>query len=209
MQSINLYRSHVRALLALAAKDDVRYYLNGILASIKPTHVDLVATNGHVLGAIHVTSESAPVPAEIIIPRAILETVAKDKTPLAVTLEFEGDACTIVAGSARYAFKSEGKFPDWCRVIPLKVSGLACQLNPDLLALFRKAATALGLTKTAMIMVGHNGTEPKSGERHGDGSCLVTLGSRDEFIGVIMPMRHAVADIPSGAPMWAKGMTPK
>ena len=209
MQSIHIDRATLRGLLALAAKDDIRRHLNGILASIKPGHVDFVATDGHVLGAIHDTSQSAPDPADVIIPRAILETVAKSKSPLAVTLEFEGDACTIVDGSARYAFKSEGTFPDWRRVIPLKVSGLACQFNPDLLVLFRKAATGLGASKNAMILVGHNGIEPKAGDLIINGGCLVAVSGRDDFVGVIMPMRHYAADIPSGAPMWAKGMTPK
>jgi DNA polymerase-3 subunit beta len=42
--------SALRAVSALAARDDIRYYLNGVLIEASAHTTRLVGTNGHVMG---------------------------------------------------------------------------------------------------------------------------------------------------------------
>jgi DNA polymerase III sliding clamp (beta) subunit (PCNA family) len=49
MSTINLSLSQLRAALLIAAKQDVRYYLNGVYVECDSIRTRVVATNGHMM----------------------------------------------------------------------------------------------------------------------------------------------------------------
>lgn len=120
---IYLSTNHLKAVLTHAAKDDVRYYLNGILFEVcKDGSVHLVATDGHRMFAGIVLKPSwldtpQQGPFSLIIPRVAVETAIKmAKRNHGIWLASTPDG--------RYRLDDvgfvpvDGKFPDWRRVRP-------------------------------------------------------------------------------------------
>lgn len=219
---VTLSRAHLRAMLHLAAKSASRYSLNGVLVEIHAIEGFLVATTGTVMGAIHFAlseTEQDPdrKPVHVIIPRDVVEHVAKGKSSHDyVTLEpvdlpredgsAPGQWKATHAGTSTVFSRVDGKFPDWRRVMPQEVSGLACQVDPDLLSLFVKAGRELGMSaaRKDCPLVGWNGAEPNDHGIVQGGGAVVEIPLAPEFIGVIMTRRTPVADIPKGTPAWAR-----
>lgn len=169
--------SALRALTVLAAKDDIRYYLNGLLIEYSPTITRIVATNGHVMGIYNDTQENEG-SGSFIIPRSALDLLkpANKLDQVCITREGTGSGSISVIGGASVNFAAvDGKFPDYVRVIPDKVTGEVAQFNPDYIADFKKAYKLLG-AKTFHIH--HNG----------HGGAIVDF-ARDDFLGIMMPIR--------------------
>ena len=81
-------------------------------------------------------------------------------------------------------------FPDYTRVVPQSVPGLAGNYNPDYLARAKAAAVDLGAPKEYGINLTQNG----------DGPALVTFSA--QAFAIIMPMNGTPGDI--GAAEWAR-----
>jgi DNA polymerase-3 subunit beta len=75
----------------------------------------------------------------------------------------------------------DGKYPDYVRVIPDKVTGETAQFNPDYVADFKKAYKLLN-AKTFHIH--HNG----------HGGAVVDFGLAN-FLGVMMPLRTGAENL--------------
>ncbi|MCA3503149.1 MAG: hypothetical protein IOD05_07865, partial [Rhodobacter sp.] len=144
----------IKALLLAAARNDVRYYLNGICMDVAPNGSAVaVSTDGHILLALPVERAEddgeprATVAGQYVIPRDVLEGL---KAPLkggaaTVTIDVGAKTVTVaVAGKASSAALVDGKFPDWRRVVPRKVSGLVSQFNAEYVATFGKIHKLLG-----------------------------------------------------------------
>jgi len=173
--------SALRALTVLAAKDDIRYYLNGVLIEYSPTITRIVATNGHVMGVYNDTQENEGF-GSFIIPRSALDLLkpANKLDQVCITREGTGSGSISVIGGASVNFTPvDGKFPDYVRVIPDKVTGEVAQFNPDYIADFKKVYKLLG-AKTFHIH--HNG--------HGGAVMDFDLAN---FLGVMMPLRSSVS----------------
>ncbi len=174
---------HLAAVLNLAAKKDIRYYLNGVQVEAGESETRCIATDGHVLGATRADAVNgmggAPL-LSVLIPRDVLEIAVKaNKGKGGVNICHTGGKWEIVTLCGTYGFTPiDGRFPEWRRVIPSEPSGQIGQFNPELLAMFCKAGKALG-TK-APVHIDHNG----------DSGALVTLDGCNEFVGVIMPIRQ-------------------
>ena len=175
--------SALRALTVLAAKDDIRYYLNGVLIEYSPTTTRVVATNGHVMGIYNDAQENEG-SGSFIIPRSALDLLkpANKLDQVCITREGTGAGSISVIGGASVNFTAvDGKFPDYVRVIPDKVTGEVAQFNPDYIADFKKAYKLLG-AKTFHIH--HNG----------HGGAIVDF-ARDDFLGIIMPLRTGAENL--------------
>lgn len=206
---IELQISHVRALLHLAAKNDVRAYLNALFLETGPHETRLVAMQGHVLGAArqHVSEEQTTIPS-MIIPRDALETCIKMAPKYLKTIDLtDHDDGTYVlsCGQARIDFAAlSGNYPDYRRVIPRSVKPEAgpCQVNVEYLALFAKVAKELGANcPAAAVMVAHGSSRLDSGQiTHSN--CIIEIVGHPEFAGVLMPLRVNEADVPTGGPEW-------
>jgi DNA polymerase-3 subunit beta len=173
----------LRALLPLAAKKDVRYYLNGVYVDFQRDKTIYVATNGAVLGLYTETVENENI-FDIIIPCDVVKQL-KPKRGTAkwgdLTFDPEKNTARIVNPGASQDFgftPLDGKFPDYTKVIPSETSGEAAQFDAELLYLFAQVNKSSGATHPGRFKVDHNGAA----------GALVHL-FRNEFIGVIMPFR--------------------
>jgi len=172
-------KEELQAVRLLAAKNDVRYCLNGVCFTHLHGTPVAVATDGHALGILRLAA-SAELDGEVIVPT--------DAIDLAIKAARKGEAIHIdreMIGSIKYT-PIDGKFPDITRVIPKVISGTTAQFDPDLLARFKKVAKLLS---GGYVTIGHNGQS----------AAHVYIGS-DLFVGVCMPLRM---DSPGNVPAWA------
>jgi len=193
MLKIALSKSQIRAVLRFAAKNDIRYYLNGINVECHRTVAYLTATNGHFLGICRVERDSEDCgTGSFILPREVLEKIKPTGKWAAdlVTVTVDGDRFTIadaIAGTETRGAVVEGTFPDWRRVIPDKVSGESAQYSAEYLALMAKAAGDLGYKG------GGNGYTIG---QNGQASAIVEFTTSPHFLAVIMPVRDEAPEMP-------------
>lgn len=193
---ITLPRKVLAAMLLLAAKNDIRFYINALLVEISPDDVRIVATNGHILGVYRIEEKtSVDEPVSIIIPREVVEQIRPSKSVAGVILRRHDDGtCALVDLDMTFGFTpTAAQFPDYRRVVPEKVSGRSGHYNPEYLATFVRVAKALGTSKPLIELV-------QNGEKD---SAIVHLPfAGDKFIGVVMPVR--VDPPPLVSPAWVR-----
>ena len=183
----SIKQSQLKAMLNLAAKQDIRYYLNGVFVEFNQQTTRLIATDGHKLGVLnhapeYMASEGA---GSMIIPREVIENLPKtgkfDPELTITKCPINHASWTIVIpGGTQIVFQQiEGTFPDYRRVCNFKTSGEAASFNYEYMVQFLKVQHALGGSKTCTVNLYQNGTS----------GALVTLAGVDNFAGVIMPIR--------------------
>jgi hypothetical protein len=170
----------IKALLVIAAKNDIRHNLNSVCIDVRESDAVAVATDGHRLLALPLTAtDDAPalVPGQYIIRREALEGVkAVLKRPIAVTIDPTTRTATIDNGSTVASSPLMGAtYPDWRKVVPLTVSGAVSQFNAEYIGAFGKVHKLLGGAYSPAIQ--HNG----------DAAARVILPG--DAVGVLMPMR--------------------
>ena len=205
-------RAEAIAVLKLfAANKDVRYYLNGINLEIGRKETRLVASDGTMLGCFRVESEQPDVDApltDVIIPNDLLKPIKPTGLVEIIIGELEtkdnGKGEKVPVSNARpvtltYAGLSmsgktlDGKFPDFRRVIPSKVSGQPAQFDPRFTGTLAKAWSILhGGKGPHCVGLGFNGND----------GALITLAD-ENFVGVIMPLRPHAVVTPDTPPSWA------
>lgn len=179
-----------------AAKDDIRYYLNGINVSRAPDNLGgiyVVGCNGHVLCVIHDregTLEGGDSVTFRMTPGLLSGCKAKSTYSQKVLICGERvtvapDFDSIGSNAEAYVMPGkalvEGKFPVFSKVIPnfSKLQpGMMCTVKAEYLALFDKVAG-----KTNRFGGVHFWHERP------DGAVIAQIDSIPEFLGVIMPMR--------------------
>ena len=152
---VTLAKNQVKALLACAAKNDVRYYLNSILIDNSGDNgCIVVATDGHVLLAGEPTKTEYPEYGKWIVPRDILELSLKTKAK-----DFFIEVGASQAGSINnLPFTCiAGIFPDWRQVLSDATehvpSDTAYQFDPDLMSVAHTAAIQFsGMDKAPGIL---------------------------------------------------------
>lgn len=213
---------YLAAISLFAAKNDVRYYLNGV--SIEP-HPDggavIVATDGRRLAAIHD-------PEGMATKKLIIETPAPELMKALKMKSYQkflkpescwiAERCAVVTWdgfektnggqkivpepfgtNAIVTAKSQlidAKYPDWRRLMPTerseKIESLPA-VNPKYLGDLNAAAEILGIKYPCVRLEGRGETLSVIARMHA-GDLL------DRFIGIIMPMK---ADpIPTILPSW-------
>ena len=184
----SIKQSQLKALLTLAPKSDIRYYLCGIFVEYNATTTRLIVTDGHKLGILNHHSEDNQGAGSLIIPREVIENLPKAGKidPLLIfTKEEKAGYWKITGMGIQTIFAQiEGTYPDYRRVCQFTTDGTVANFNYEYLTQFLKVQHLLGGSKFATLNLYQNGNS----------SALVHLAGVDNFVGVVMPMR---ADITS------------
>lgn len=136
---ITIKQSTIKAVAHAMAKNDIRYYLNGMLVHTNGHDTRLVATDGHRMNvAIVERTMLVEAPRQYIIPASLVSTICKCKAPRdnkkpEVTLTFHAGkvAAALPDGTEAVAKLVDGIYPDYNRVIPKTLSGEVAQYNPQ------------------------------------------------------------------------------
>lgn len=181
--------NELKALLLCAAKKDIRYYLNGILFESTPHGIIAASTDGHRLLCINLPNENVQ-GVNALVPRELIEAAVKTKA-IVIQVTLEGQNVTLSsAGQNVSGALTDGKFPDYRRVIPEKVSGeQGNEFNNAYLVDFDKVGSLVNGGKASVL-------------QNGPGMSALVHFDNQNVIGVIMPMRH---EAPKGTvlrPAW-------
>ena len=175
---LTIKTNELKALLLCAAKNDIRYYLNGVHFESTPNGIIAASTDGHRLLCINLPSEQAE-SVNCLVPRALIEAAVKTKAQVIDVIIIDGQQVTLSsAGQNVSGSLTEGVFPDFRRVIPEKVSGIqGNEFNNEYLVDFDKIGKLVNGGKASVLQndVGF--------------SALVHFDNPD-VIGVLMPLRH-------------------
>jgi DNA polymerase sliding clamp subunit (PCNA homolog) len=180
MKTIYIDATELKAVRVFAAKQDIRYYLNGVLVQATARETRIVATDGAMLGLFDREQENEDVVfEEFIVPNDVIDALKPDaKFPVRIVIE-NGQHRIQQYDDRAFTFKPvDGHFPDYRRVIPEKASGEAAQFTGELLGKADKAQKLISKGQSAHIW--------PDGP---DGSAMFGLYGAGRFIGVIMP-RH-------------------
>lgn len=188
-------QSTLKALLLLAAKKDIRYYLCGVNLEFSPSITRIVATDGHKLG-LYQTSAQNWGHGSLIIPADVINALPKSGSydPELTFMKCDGNATgwtiTGLPNGGQVVFQQiDGNFPDYKRVCHFTTDGSLGNYNPEYLMQFLKVQHLLGGSKKCTINLYQNGKS----------SALITLAGVPEFYGVIMPMRTDADGVASAA----------
>jgi DNA polymerase-3 subunit beta len=202
MALIHISRNKLKAAALFSAREDIRFYLNGVLIESTPLQTRIVATDGHALFCAKDDAKGENVDSFVgIVPNDTVKQILAWKAP------YKGAAdLPVVITTAETEHRAEwcgntavfklidAKFPEYAKVVPSIVSGEASYFNPELLMRCKKAAEVLGTSKLGMFAFKQNG----------DGSAIAVFSS--ECFAVVMPMRGDKADVADVA--WAREALP-
>jgi len=187
MFTVTVHTEQLAEALLFAAKQDIRYCLNGVFIDAKSQNI--VATDGHTLyvGAPNTLRDIEGALADVTMPRDFVEAIAKWKLPrVIISLEDDGRRLTAKGVDTQIsALSVDGKFPDWRRVYPKSndVSGESTYLNPEYLMRAWKADIALGGGKKYPTFAQKQG---------GVSGCSMVTFFENKGQAVIMPISSAV-----------------
>ena len=178
-----IHGKYLKALALLAPKKEpTRPYLLGVHVEVKGSQAILVATDGAVLGALCVIIPEIEEAHAFMIPLSLLTMItAKEEVTVTYTKEEQGPGTvTLIQGDRVLSGKAvEGRFPDYRRVIPEKVTGVQDHLIAvKYLETAAKVCAMVNGVPMVAVHVHYNG---------GD-ACLVDTQNED-FVLVVMPMR--------------------
>lgn len=127
MENYTLDANIIRALLEIAPKKDVRYYLTGVYLNFKDGHA--VATNGHALFVARIDTADCE---NMIIDRDVLAQIVKSKKVMAITINKDSISNNLGVSIAHKPI--DGKYPDYKRVSvesagPVEEWGLVNAIN--------------------------------------------------------------------------------
>lgn len=181
-----LKRKDIRGMLHLAAKKDIRYYLQGInvVRDNRGTYIE--ATDGHILGRLFIDSNKSDTKQNVVLPTEALQKLKGTKKTGDEWLSFsvEGLAVECIDSQSTTRFSAcDARFPDADRVIPMDIKQEDIKpstFNPDLVSRFVDVSEEIyGKRQIPQIL------------QRGDKSALVGFPQMDDhFIGVLMPCRE-------------------
>lgn len=191
---------YLAACLVLAAKQDIRYYLNGVYVELGEKETIYVATDGHRMLIIRDdrSKVEAQKPGFMIVPREAIEMALREKHAkpvVGIELRYDDEHTANLEGRlGRVFFKPiEGKYPNWRTVVPKEITHERGVYQVRYVLDFHKAAqAAFGRDHYTVPDVFQNG----------NGAGVVLVKHRPEFLGILMPMRDALAD--AQVPEWAR-----
>ncbi len=111
----------LRAVQCAMAHQDIRYYLNGLLLSLSENRLVAVATDGHRLAFMEVTTKEQLPNVEVILPRKAVNEIVRllGDDDSEVVISVRTGQVGIRFGDIEFATKViDGKFPDYNKVIP-------------------------------------------------------------------------------------------
>jgi hypothetical protein len=186
--SINV--NTIRAAHFCAASKDHRQAINGVLLDFKSDHVNIVATDGHLLAAYRDEYINTGEDFSLIIPIDVVKLMLKMVVKGQECIELEElDDNWWQLGDIKFTL-IDGKFPDYQRVIPRNNSrstsdGAHPRFNPNQL---------LRAQKSINIRMGYKPSSPSAGFMaygvNPNDSAVLHDGTGNSVV-VIMPMRVA------------------
>lgn len=193
------------ALLHLAAKGDIRTYLNSVHVEASAREHFLVASNGQIIGAMRQEQgiEEGPEAFTVQVPRAVVEALRKAGPSIQLRSPdgLDWTATDVLTGSSHRWHADGPRYPDWRRAMPVRANGETAQFNPDNLMAVHKFSTAMG-AKTAKnesaFLIAHNGED----------GALVQVRGVPEFVGLLMPWRRAFVEkhLRMEPPSWVRAL---
>lgn len=198
---IVINRAALKAVSRFAAKQDIRYYLQGVLVESSPTETRIVGCDGHTL-AIHRSQHTGEnegqwtgiVPLPTVL--ALLKMKATHKTlrdaPIILSVQESGEIRADWIDQSINFRTIDGKFPEYQRVIPAKLDGTKAWYQPEYLQRIADASKDMGESFT----FGFNGNS----------ASLAYIGQ--SMLAVIMPMRLELT-IGTERAEWARNAIPK
>ena len=189
---------NAKALAAVSfacSQEQIRRYLCGVRVTVRPTYVEYVATDGHLLLGCKTDNlgDDNTLLGSWIIPEAFCRLKTKSEE---FTLSVRGELLELSDTHSAHAFLpiNDGTFPDWRRIVPKgNLSGEVAQYDSALL---------IRVSKAAGIYV----TRGKAGSSHrvahnGDRPALVGFGAGipEALFGVLSPYR---CDPSVSVPAW-------
>lgn len=191
----SIQRKSIRAMLHLAAKKDIRYYLQGVNVVRDNRGTYLEATDGHVLGRLLIDGIKSDTKSNVVLPTDALTKLKGTKKQGEEWLHFDVNGLSVecIDSQSTTRFSAhDARFPDADRVIPLVFKDedvKPATFNPDLLVRFVDVGEDLyGKRKIPHVL------------QRGTQSAIVSFPKFDDsFIGVIMPMRE---DGTARVPQW-------
>jgi DNA polymerase-3 subunit beta len=189
MNQFHIKQSTLDAMLLIAAKKDIRYYLNGVYIEFNNQISRAVGCDGHKLGIYQNAAPDNRGNGSIIVPREVIENLPK-KCDILTFSQISDTHWEINTGNATIKFAPcDAKYPDFRRVVhgiqTAGTSGQAAGFNLDYLNQFEKCGNLLAGSKLRMgnrLRLHHNG----------DAAALVLLNCVDGFAGVVMPLRDSI-----------------
>jgi len=189
MNQFHIKQSTLDAILLIAAKKDIRYYLNGVYIEFNDQISRAVGCDGHKLGIYQNAAPDNRGNGSIIIPRDVIENLPK-KCDILTFSQISDTHWEINTGNATIKFAPcDAKYPDFRRVVhgiqTAGTNGVAAGFNLDYLNQFEKCGNLLAGSKLRMgnrLRLHHNG----------DAAGLVLLNCIDGFAGVVMPLRDSI-----------------
>ena len=189
-----IQRKHIRAMLHLSAKKDIRYYLQGVNVVRDNRGTYLEATDGHVLGRLSIDGIKADAKINVVLPTEQLIKLKGTKKTSDEWLHFSVDGLAVecICGESTMRFSAhDARFPDTDRVIPLvfKEEDIKpATFNPDLLSRFVDFSEEIyGKRQVPQLL------------QRGTDSTIVSFSLDDNFVGVMMPIR---AECQAKVPEW-------
>lgn len=186
-------RKDIRGMLHLAAKKDIRYYLQGInvVRDNRGTYIE--ATDGHILGRLFVDGIQSDVPMNVVLPTEHLIKLKGTKKQGDDFLHFSVDGLAVecITANETVRFQAhDARFPDTDRVIPMVFKDddiKPATFNPDLLVRFVDFSEEIWGKRQIPSLI-----------QRGNQSILVSFPMMDDhFVGVMMPCRDGgLAKVP-------------
>jgi DNA polymerase-3 subunit beta len=197
MTSFEINQKDLKAVSHAMATNDIRYYLNGVLIEHNGAETRLVTTDGHRMHMVIQESKGLAVPAvEFIMPADMVKKCItakaprQDKSPKIVIAYDNGKiSARLPDGSEIVQFATDGKFPDYRRIIP-QLDGSAPEISvfnndyvADAIKGFCDYAEIKGKTKPSI------GLRPR-----GNSSGVLCV---DNYLAVVMPLRGEISPMPA------------
>lgn len=181
----SIQRKHIRAMLHLSAKKDIRYYLQGlnIVRDNRGTYIE--ATDGHILGRLLIDGIRSDTKQNVVLPTDALLKLKGTKKQGDEWLHFEVNGLLVecIQGDHTIRFSAhDARFPDTDRIIPLVFKSedeKPASFNPDQLIRFVELSEELyGKRQIPNVL------------QQGTSCCIVDFNHMStDFIGVLMPIR--------------------
>jgi DNA polymerase-3 subunit beta len=197
MTSFEINQKDLRAVSHAMATNDIRYYLNGVFIEHNGAETRLVTTDGHRMHMVIQENKGLVVaPVEFIIPADMVKKCItakasrQDKAPkIVITYDNGKISARLPDGSEIVQFATDGKFPDYRRIIP-QLDGSAPEISvfnndyvADAIKGFCDYAEIRGKTKPSI------GLRPR-----GNSSGVLCV---DNYLAVVMPMRGEISPMPA------------
>lgn len=188
----------LKAAALIASRNDIRYYLNGVLVEVFEKEARLVATDGHRMVIFRKLVEGSA-PARFIVPTEIIDLLKPHRkhTKIEATLIYDphnsAARTTLDYFNIGIQFTPiDGKYPDYAQTMNKAAtpSGTLANFNASYVADFKRAVEmAFGPDRLYSPHLWHNG----------DGPAAVTYKGHEDFFGIVMPLRMGDS---SGPPKW-------